>query len=265
VYLAVYPYGLRHTRAVGRLFRMARKPKRQPVAPAKRRPSGLAVVLAFGVAVAAAAALIVAAVVLREDDSGATPTPTPTPTVDFSGIPQDGTMLGSPEATVTLIEYADLQCPACRAYAETYVPGLVEQYARPGRIRMEFRGIAFIGPDSETALRYVLAAGLQDRLWNLQEAMYRNQGGENSGWVTEELVRELAADIEGLDADQMVADAESAEVEAMMAEAAQQAQEAGVRGTPTLAIQVGDAEPTTLESVPSFSELTQMLDDAIGS
>ncbi len=242
---------------------MARKPKRKPVAPAKRRPSGLAVVLAFGIAIAAAGALIVAAVVLREDDDSADPTPAPL--VDFSGIPQDGTLLGSPASTVTLIEYADLQCPACRAYAETYVPGLVDQYVRPGRIRMEFRGISFIGADSETALRYVLAAGLQNHLWELQEAMYRNQGGENTGWVTEELVRDLAADIEGLDADQMVADADSAEVEAMMAEAAQQAQEAQIGGTPTLAIQVGDDEPTTLESVPSFAELTQMLDDALGS
>jgi protein-disulfide isomerase len=242
---------------------MARKPKRKPAPPVKRRPSGLAVVLAFGIAIAAAAALIVAAVVLREDGEGAEPTPAPL--VDFSGIPQDGTLLGSPEATVTLIEYADLQCPACRAYAETYVPGLVEQYARPGRIRMEFRGISFIGPDSETALRYVLAAGLQNHLWELQEAMYRNQGGENSGWVTEELVRDLAADIEGLDADRMVADAESAQVEAMMAESARQAQEAQVGGTPTLAIQVGDDEATRLESVPSFAELTQMLDDALAS
>jgi protein-disulfide isomerase len=263
VYPAVYLFTRRPVRVVGRLFRMARKPKRKPAPPAKRHPSGLAVVLAFGIAIAGAVALIVAAVVLRDGEDSAEPTPTPL--VDLSGIPQDGTLLGSPEATVTLIEYADLQCPACRAYAETYVPPLVEQYVRPGRIGMEFRGISFIGPDSETALRYVLAAGLQNHLWELQEAMYRNQGGENSGWVTEELVRDLAADIEGLDADRMVTDADSAEVEAMMAETAQQAQEAGVRGTPTLAIQIGDEEPTTLESVPSFAELSQMLDDALGS
>jgi protein-disulfide isomerase len=240
---------------------MARKPKRKPAAPASKRPSGLTVVLAFGIAIAAALALIVAAVVLRTNDDSADPTSAPT--VSFSGIPQDGTLLGLPEATVTLIEYADLQCPACRAYAERYVPGLVDQYVRPDRIRMEFRGIAFIGADSETALRYVLAAGLQDHLWELQEAMYRNQGAENSGWVTEELVRDLAADIDGLDADRMIADAESAEVEAMMAETAQQAQEDEVGGTPTLLIQVGDGQPATLDSGLSYTELTQALDAAL--
>lgn len=242
---------------------MARKPKRKPVAPARRRPSGLTVVVAFGVAIAAAVALIVAAVMLRTGDDEAEPTPTPL--VDFSGIPQDGTLLGAPDARVTLIEYADLQCPACRAFAESYAPGIVEQYVRPGRIKLEFRGIAFIGPDSETALRYVLAAGFQNRLWELQEAMYRNQGGENAGWVTEELVRELADDIEGLDADRMVAEAENDTVTAMMAEAARQADAAEVRGTPSLAIRVGDEEPFLLESGLSFAELSQALDAALDS
>jgi len=221
------------------------------------------VVVAFGVAIAAAVALIVAAVVLRSGDDGAESTPTPL--VDFSGIPQNGTVLGASDATVTLIEYADLQCPACRAYAESYVPGIVEQYVRPGRIKLDFRGIAFIGPDSETALRYVLAAGFQNRLWDLQEAMYRNQGGENAGWVTEELVRDLAEDIDGLDADRMVADAETDVVTAMMAETAQQADAAGVQGTPSLALQVGTEQPVLLDSGLSFGELSQALDAALDS
>ena len=221
------------------------------------------VVVAFGVAIAAAVALIVGAVVLRSGDDGAESTPTPL--VNFSGIAQNGTVLGASDATVTLIEYADLQCPACRAYAESYVPGIVEQYVRPGRIKLDFRGIAFIGPDSETALRYVLAAGFQNRLWDLQEAMYRNQGGENAGWVTEELVRDLAEDIDGLDADRMVADAETDVVTAMMAETAQQADAAGVQGTPSLALQVGTEQPVLLDSGLSFGELSQALDAALDS
>ncbi len=59
----------------------------------------------------------------------------------------------------------------------------------PGRSNTEFRGYPFIGDDSLKAQRFVLAAGLQDRLWNLQEALYRNQGAENSGWVTDDLIR----------------------------------------------------------------------------
>jgi protein-disulfide isomerase len=229
----------------------------------QRRPSGLVVVLAFAVAIGAAVALVVLAIALRTSDDGTAPIAATV--VDLAGIPQNGTVLGSPDAGVTLIEYADLQCPACRAYTETFLPEVVEMYVRPGRVKTEFRGISFIGPDSETALRYVLAAGLQDRLWQLQEALYRNQGGENSGWVTEGLVRELAAEIPGLDADRLVVEADSAEVTEMMAEAEAQADAAGVGGTPTLAIQVGDADPYTLAAGLGLAELTAALDDALGS
>jgi protein-disulfide isomerase len=241
---------------------MARKPKRKKAPPPQRRPSGRTVVLAFALAIGAAVALVVVAVVARssDDDSAA---PTPNAVVDLNGIPQDGVFLGSPETDVTLIEYADLQCPACRAYTQSYFPAIVERYVRPGRVRNEFRGIAFIGPDSETALRYVLAAGFQDRLWHLQEAMYRSQGAENSGWVTEGLLRTVAAEIPGLDVDRLLADAQSPQVTSMMQEMARQADAAEVPGTPSLAIQAGDQEPYLLDSRISLEQLSAALDEAL--
>jgi protein-disulfide isomerase len=84
-----------------------------------KRPSGRTVVLAFGIAVAAAAALVVVALVARTDSSVPA---TETPVVDLSGIPQEGAVLGAPEATVTLVEWADPQCPACRTYTEEFFP-----------------------------------------------------------------------------------------------------------------------------------------------
>jgi protein-disulfide isomerase len=239
---------------------MARLPKKLKPPP-KRGPSGRMVVLAFAIAIGAAAALVVAALVSRSDDSS--PPPTAAPLVDLDGIPQDGTILGSPDAEVTFIEYADLQCPACRAYAETVFPTVVDDYVRPGSVKAEYRGLAFIGPDSEKALRFVLAAGLQDRLWNLQEAMFRNQGGENSGWVTDELVRELAGEIPGLDVEQLFEDAESTEVESMMQAFAVQAEADEVTGTPTILLQVGDDEPFKLE-LAGATETAAALDDALG-
>jgi protein-disulfide isomerase len=219
------------------------------------------VVVAFAGAIAVAVALVVVAVVARSSDDETTPASTAR--VDLTGIPQDGVLLGSPDARVTLIEYADLQCPACRAYADAYFPTILEQYVRPGRVRAEFRGIAFIGPDSETALRYALAAGLQDRLWQLQDALYRNQGPENSGWVTEELLRVLAAEIPDLDVDRVLADAQSEQVSTMISETAAQANAANVRGTPTLAIQVGSEQPYSLESGRSLAQVSAALDEAL--
>ncbi len=218
------------------------------------------VVLAFSVAVAAAAALVVVALFLR-DDGG--PASVPTPVVDLAGIPQKGTVLGAPEAKVTLIEYADLQCPACRSFTLNVFPAIVDEFVRTGKVKTEFRGFPFIGSDSLKAQRFVLAAGLQNRLWQLQEALYRNQGRENAGWVTDELLRELAGEIPGLDVGRLFADAESNEVASTAETGLTEAQAAGIPGTPTLFVKIGDAEPYVLQSPLDSASLSAALADAL--
>ncbi len=223
------------------------------------RPSGRTVVLAFAVAIAAAVALVAVALIGRSDSSAPA---TATPVVDLGGIPQHGRVLGSPDAEVALIEWADPQCPACRIYTEEFFPTLVDEYVLPGSVNTEFRGFPFIGDDSVKAYRFLLAAAEQNTLWDLQEALYRNQGGENDGWVTDELIRELAAEIDGLDVDQLFVDAERDDVvaEADGAEAAGQA--AGIPGTPTLQIRVGDDEPYAIQ-IATVDQLRGALDDAL--
>ena len=223
------------------------------------RPSGRVVVLAFGIAIAAAVALVAVALIGRGDSSAPA---TETPVVDLAGIPQDGRTLGAPDANVTLVEWADPQCPACRLYTEEFFPTVVDEYVRPGRVKTEFQGFPFIGDDSVKAYRFLLAAGEQDKLWDLQEAMYRNQGGENDGWVTDDLIRELGAEIAGLDVDQLFVDAEREDIvaEAEGAEAAAQA--AGIAGTPTLQIAIGDDEPYAIQ-VGDVDQLRAALDDAL--
>ena len=97
------------------------------------------------------------------------------------------------------------------------LPAIVEEYVRTGKVKLVFSGMHFIGPDSETALRAVYAAGLQDRLWNFLDLLYRNQGAENAGWVTDDLLRSAGASIPGFDTEKMLADMSSPEVDAALA------------------------------------------------
>lgn len=216
--------------------------------------------LAFGIAIAAALALVVAAVVFRKDRSS--PPATATPVVNLSGIPQSGNVLGSQKAKVTLIEYADPQCPGCRFYTETMFPTAVDEYVRPGRVKTEFRGYPFLGDDSVKGYRFLLAAGEQDKLWNLAEALYRNQGVENSGWLTDDLVRRLAGDIPGLDVDRLFADAQRTDIVDAASSAAAQASAAGIRGTPTFLVRIGDGTPYLVQFA-SVEQLKATLDDAL--
>jgi protein-disulfide isomerase len=218
--------------------------------------------VAFGIAIAAAAALIAVALISKSSSDSAPPAATPV--VALGGIPQDGAVLGNSGAKVALIEYADLQCPACRLYTEEFFPTLVDEYVRTGKVKAEFRGFPFIGDDSVKAYRFLLAAARQNKLWNLQEALYRNQGGENSGWVTDDLVRRVAGEIPGLDVDELFADASDPAIQQEADGASEAASNAGITGTPTFLLQIGDQQPYMV----SFGSLDQMraaLDDALPS
>jgi protein-disulfide isomerase len=154
----------------------------------------------------------------------------------FAGIPQSGAALGSPGAPVTLVEYADLQCPYCAQWARETLPVLVRDYVRPGKLRIVFKGLAFIGPDSEKALRTAIVAGQHDYLWEMVHGFYARQGTENAGWVSDDLIREIAGEVPGLDGNTLLAGSSTDLVQSELDEAAASAQAAGVRGTPSFEV-----------------------------
>ena len=169
----------------------------------------------------------------------------------LAGIPQAGLFLGSKSAPVTVIEIADLQCPYCRQFMLLGLPGIVHDYVRTGRVRLAFNGVSILGPDSTTALDATLAAGRQNRLWNFAELLYRNQGRENSGWVTDGLLLSAAQAVPGLDVRRWQADRRSAFVTAERGYAEQFAQNAGVPGTPAFLVTRAGRKPIpVLASVP---------------
>jgi protein-disulfide isomerase len=149
------------------------------------------------------------------------------------GIPQAGNVLGKPTAPVTMVEFADLQCPYCAQYALDALPTIVRDYVRTGKVKLAFVGMAFLGPDSERALRAAYAAALQHRLWNVVDLLYKNQGAENSGWVSDGLLEAVAHAVPGLDANAMLDSQQSAKVDQALSAAAAQAQQANVSSTPT--------------------------------
>jgi len=153
----------------------------------------------------------------------------------LAGIPQSGNVLGNPKAPVTMQEFADIQCPGCDQYMTSAFPDIVRRYVRTGKVKVLWTGIAFIGPDSETGLRYVDAAGKQNKLWNVAELLYRNQGTENSGWVTKDLLRSVGT-AAGLDTANAESETNSSAVNRQMAAAANLYSTYAFQGTPGFAI-----------------------------
>jgi protein-disulfide isomerase len=204
----------------------------------------------LGVAAAVAALIVVAAILMSQggaEDDGGAPLPP---------LQQDGVSLGDPDAPATLIEFADLQCPFCADYATAELPRVIDSYVRDGRLRLELRLLAFIGPDSERARQVAHAAALQDQMWNYTERFFRSQGPENSGYATDSFLQRLARQTPGLDVDQLADDFANPEAEALTRQAERLGRRLQVDGTPSFYLVRDGGEPEQIE--------IDQLDEALG-
>lgn len=177
------------------------------------------------------------------------------------GIPQQGALLGRQSAPLTLVEYADIQCPYCRQFARQTLPAIVRTYVKTGRVRILFRGVAILGMDSLKGLRWTFAAGRQNKLWNMFDLLLLNQGVERSGWVTTAKLTAVARSVPGLDLARLKRDAVGAPVAKQIARARAAATAARLPGVPYLEAgpSLAELEPLALTSFDP-AELAARLD-----
>src|SRR5208282_830339 len=117
------------------------------------------------------------------------------------GIPQSGNTLGDPNAPVTLQYFGDLECPICREFTLGALPSIIQQWVRAGKLKIEYRSLETATREPEvfkTQQVAALAAGKQNKMWYFIELFYHEQGKEDSGYVTESYLQELARQVPGL-------------------------------------------------------------------
>lgn len=156
---------------------------------------------------------------------------------DLRGIPQRGLVLGDPGAAVALVEYGDLQCPACRAYAEEVLPEVIESKVRSGAARLVFRNYTIIGEESIPAGAAAIAAGEQGRGWDFVELFYANQGFERSGYVTDDFLRAVAEGAGVPDIERWDRDRKSVRALDEVSRTSAEAQRLGLDSTPSFAVE----------------------------
>ena len=209
-------------------------------------------VLLIAAAVGGAAILAVVLILVASSGSSKATTSVSTdasgstdPTALFAGISQQGDTVGKASAPATMLVFEDPQCPYCAQWNLVTLPTVVDQFVRTGKLKLTYRGIAIIGPNSIKGLQAVFAAGRQDKLWNFSEALYEMQGQENSGWITDDVILS-AAKSAGADGAAILAASPSNAVTAQLAQANSEAKTYQVRGTPTFVLEQPPAMPQQL-------------------
>jgi protein-disulfide isomerase len=179
----------------------------------------------------------------------------------LAGIPQDGITLGKASAPATIVEFADPQCPYCKEYTLNEMPKVVQDYVRTGKAKMELRFLTFIGPDSVKAASVLEAAGQQNKLWEASDLFYRNQGEENSGYVTDEFLTGIL-NAAGADADKAISAAGDPAVSQSLGEAKTAASRYGVDSTPTVLVGPTGGDLQKIDGTPTAAAIGKLVDQA---
>jgi protein-disulfide isomerase len=101
---------------------------------------------------------------------------------------------GDAIANVSVVEYADFQCPFCgRFFKETKT--LFTDYIKNNQVKFVYRDFAFLGPESIQAAQAARCAGEQGKFWEYHDYLYTHQNGENQGNFSDDYLKSFAGEL----------------------------------------------------------------------
>ena len=109
------------------------------------------------------------------------PDPSPDELIAFSADPENDWIKGPADASITVIEYADFQCPYC-SIASQNLKDLLEKYPDDVRIVYRHFPLSSIHDKAILAAQASEAAGLQgeDAFWAMHDLLYETQADWSS-------------------------------------------------------------------------------------
>ena len=174
-----------------------------------------------------------------DDNAGSTPPvqPTAAPTAEVQATPtppivvanvsaDDDPSWGPDDATVTIVEFSDFQCPYCARFALDTYPQIKQQYE--GKVKFVYRDypLTAIHQYAEKAAEAAGCASNQDKYWEYFDLLWTKQDA-----LDEESLKSYAADL-GLDTDAFNGCLDSGTYVDEIQNDIQEGRSYGVEGTP---------------------------------
>lgn len=140
--------------------------------------------------------------------------------------------LGNPNASVTIVEFSDFQCPFCGRFFKTVESQIIEKYVKTGKVKFVYRDFAFLGEESEWAGIAAECANEQGKFWEYHDYLFNHQQGENDGAFSKANLKRFAQAV-GLDAGTFGACLDSDKYRDEVRKDSSDGRALGVSGTPT--------------------------------
>lgn len=191
--------------------------------------------------------LFVGFLMVRSNDKAEAPTSSAKPSNHTRGEGASG---------VTLIEYGDFQCPACKQYYPM-VEEIVNKYSADITFQFRHFPLTSIHPNAFAASRAAEAAGKQDKFWDMYSKLY----GGQSDWAelsSPNKVFEMYATQLELDMEKFRTDFKSSAVNDTINADLAAGGKLDITGTPGFVL-----DGKLIKNPTSIEDFSKLIDDAI--
>lgn len=166
-------------------------------------------------------------------------------------------VMGDKNAKVTVIEFADFQCPFCEKWFTESEANLIKDYVDSGKVKFAFRNYAFLGEESTWSAEAAYCANDQGKFWEFHDYLYQHQGAENSGAFSKKNLKSFAATL-GLNTSSFNSCLDSDKYAQKVADDKKAGDAAGTTGTPTTYI-----NGTPIVGAQPYSVFQQAIDQEL--
>ena len=171
-------------------------------------------------------------------------------------------ILGSPTASITIIEFGDYQCHQCYNWFHNTKPAIFENYIDTGKANLIFVDLAILGRDSPKAAAATYCAEEQGVYWEFHDLLYTSQESQiDNGWASPERLKAFAFSL-GLDMDLFDNCLDSGKFLKRVQFNTNEAKKQGATGTPTFIIVSSDGQQKIGGAQP-FSVFKNIIDSMI--
>lgn len=135
-------------------------------------------------------------------------------------------VVGNPDGDVTIVEFFDYNCGYCKKALDD----VLKLMGNDDQVKFVLIETPILGPTSDMAARYAMAAKEQDAYLEYHIAVMRNRGP-----INETSLKEIGEKV-GLDIEKLETDAKSGEIAQKVATKSRKASQMGITGTPAFII-----------------------------
>ncbi|WP_134703335.1 thioredoxin domain-containing protein [Ammoniphilus sp. YIM 78166] len=150
-------------------------------------------------------------------------------------------LLGSKDAPVRIVEFADFKCPSCRLFDQDILPLVKKDFIDTGIAQFYFINYPIVSPNGDSTTAAIAGEAVYNQnpeaFWSFYDAVFANQQDEKTTWATPDTLVQIARKANlPINFDQLKKDIEDSQFAEQVKGDIAIGNRAGVRGTPTLFI-----------------------------